>query len=656
MAEIRLDHGQQGRSAAFTAVDDVSLEIADGEFLVLVGPSGCGKSTLLRMIAGLEEVTDGEIFIGERDVTDLAPRSRDVAMVFQTLRALPAHVGSPEHGLWAEGTPDPEAGDRQAGRRRRGAARALGAARPAAGAALRRSAPARRDGPGDRAPAAGVPARRAALEPRREAARRDARVARPAASAARRHDRLRDARPDRGDDPRAARRSHARTASFLQVDTPKQLYERPDESLHRGVHRLAGDEPRRRDGRPRPACDSDSSASRSPTGTLRPAGAGARRARHRPETFEDAAFAPGLPRISRPDRGARGARLRRPCLLPCRRRPDHGRDSRNCARLEACRTPEPSSRPGSTPETTAHVGQMLELAVDPRRFHFFDPETGARLTGSAAARARRRSVTKQRETRESVLELIEPLAVGAAIPSERQLGVDLGVSRLDRARRARRARARGLPRAPPRRRHVRRRAEGREGHRRQLVQRRHAGARADARRAARSTLGSCPQERASGACCTFRRRSRSSPSSACASPTASRWRSSCSTSAQSLVPGLTARDLEENSFYELLVDRYDLRSQAAPRPSSRRSRTTRNRPRSASRYIPRRCSSNASPAAIDRRRDRVHELDLPRRPLPARDRARRRRPTGAAARDRPSCRRDRTLIVKIGIDICLSRL
>ena len=71
------------------AVDDVTLEIESGEFMVLVGPSGCGKSTLLRMIAGLEEVTDGAIFIGDRDVTDLAPRQRDIAMVFQNYALYP---------------------------------------------------------------------------------------------------------------------------------------------------------------------------------------------------------------------------------------------------------------------------------------------------------------------------------------------------------------------------------------------------------------------------------------------------------------------------------------------------------------------------------------------------------------------------------------
>ncbi|WP_394552836.1 ABC transporter ATP-binding protein [Agromyces sp. MMS24-JH15] len=71
------------------AVDALDLEVADGEFLVLVGPSGCGKSTSLRMLAGLEEVNDGNIFIGERNVTDVPPKDRDIAMVFQNYALYP---------------------------------------------------------------------------------------------------------------------------------------------------------------------------------------------------------------------------------------------------------------------------------------------------------------------------------------------------------------------------------------------------------------------------------------------------------------------------------------------------------------------------------------------------------------------------------------
>src|SRR5438128_588634 len=71
------------------AVNNVNLEIRDKEFLVLVGPSGCGKTTALRMVAGLEEATSGEIFIGERLVNDVSPKDRDIAMVFQNYALYP---------------------------------------------------------------------------------------------------------------------------------------------------------------------------------------------------------------------------------------------------------------------------------------------------------------------------------------------------------------------------------------------------------------------------------------------------------------------------------------------------------------------------------------------------------------------------------------
>jgi multiple sugar transport system ATP-binding protein len=89
MAKIVLDRITKVFGNDVVAVDDVSLEIADGEFMVLVGPSGCGKSTILRMIAGLEDVTAGEILIGERQVTDLEPKARDIAMVFQSYALYP---------------------------------------------------------------------------------------------------------------------------------------------------------------------------------------------------------------------------------------------------------------------------------------------------------------------------------------------------------------------------------------------------------------------------------------------------------------------------------------------------------------------------------------------------------------------------------------
>jgi multiple sugar transport system ATP-binding protein len=89
VSHIELDNVTKAFAHDVVAVDGIDLTIADGEFMVLVGPSGCGKSTLLRMIAGLEEPTAGSISIGGRDVTDLSPRHRDIAMVFQSYALYP---------------------------------------------------------------------------------------------------------------------------------------------------------------------------------------------------------------------------------------------------------------------------------------------------------------------------------------------------------------------------------------------------------------------------------------------------------------------------------------------------------------------------------------------------------------------------------------
>jgi multiple sugar transport system ATP-binding protein len=88
MATVTFDHVWK-RFGDFNAVKDFNLEIQDGEFMVLVGPSGCGKTTSLRMIAGLEEVSDGNLKIGDRVVNDVAPKDRDIAMVFQSYALYP---------------------------------------------------------------------------------------------------------------------------------------------------------------------------------------------------------------------------------------------------------------------------------------------------------------------------------------------------------------------------------------------------------------------------------------------------------------------------------------------------------------------------------------------------------------------------------------
>jgi multiple sugar transport system ATP-binding protein len=89
MASVSFDNVTKVYDGGVVAVDDLSLEVPDGEFMVLVGPSGCGKTTALRMVAGLEDITSGEILIGERSVNDVDARQRDVAMVFQNYALYP---------------------------------------------------------------------------------------------------------------------------------------------------------------------------------------------------------------------------------------------------------------------------------------------------------------------------------------------------------------------------------------------------------------------------------------------------------------------------------------------------------------------------------------------------------------------------------------
>src|SRR4028118_1063040 len=89
MAAITMNNIVKKYGDGFAAVNDVSLDIADGELMILVGPSGCGKSTLLRMIVGLEDITSGDMLIGGNRVNDKAPRDRNLSMVFQNYALYP---------------------------------------------------------------------------------------------------------------------------------------------------------------------------------------------------------------------------------------------------------------------------------------------------------------------------------------------------------------------------------------------------------------------------------------------------------------------------------------------------------------------------------------------------------------------------------------
>src|SRR3954447_22021803 len=226
MAAINFEGVWKRYPDGFEAVKDLNLDIHDGEFMILVGPSGCGKSTALRMVAGLEEITEGDLIIGGERVNELAPRDRDIAMVFQNYALYPhmtvrenmgfalklakvpkaeiaAKVQSVADILELQAHLDRKPANLSGGQRQR-------VAMGRAGAPLRRRAPAGGDGAGGRARPEGVPDGRAAVEPRREAARADAHRGRADPEPARHDDGVRDPRPDRGDDARRPRGGHAR--------------------------------------------------------------------------------------------------------------------------------------------------------------------------------------------------------------------------------------------------------------------------------------------------------------------------------------------------------------------------------------------------------------------------------------------------------------
>ncbi|MDF2513655.1 MAG: maltose/maltodextrin transport system ATP-binding protein [Herbinix sp.] len=104
MASLSLKNVTKQYPNGFVAVKEFNLEIADKEFIIFVGPSGCGKSTTLRMIAGLEEISSGELWIGEKLVNDVEPKDRDIAMVFQNYALYP-HMSVFDNmafGRWSE--------------------------------------------------------------------------------------------------------------------------------------------------------------------------------------------------------------------------------------------------------------------------------------------------------------------------------------------------------------------------------------------------------------------------------------------------------------------------------------------------------------------------------------------------------------------------
>ena len=383
MATIDLERVTKVYGNGFRAVDDVSLEVRDGEFVVLVGPSGCGKSTLLRMIAGLEEVTAGTVRIDRVDVTDLAPRHRDIAMVFQSYALYP-HMTIREnlgYGLKVRRAPKAEAR-----RRLDEVAELLGLTE------MLDRKPAQLSGGQRQRVAMG---RAIVREPRaflmdEPLSNLDAKLrVGMRASLAELHARLGVTTVYVTHDQTEAmtlgqRVAVMRDGVIVQVDEPQALYRHPrdvfvaafigspsmnlvdatveDGAVCFGEHAVSLDN-RRRSVR----------TGRVVLGI-------------RPEAFEDAAFAPGeLPRV----------RVQVEVLE------ELGADTHACFHVRAQRSSIDTGQPAEEasllarettlftaridPRTAARAGTTLELAVDPTRFHFFDPVDGSALAGGPVA-------------------------------------------------------------------------------------------------------------------------------------------------------------------------------------------------------------------------------------------------------------------------------
>ena len=242
MAQVTLEGVRKVYEGAHghVAVHGVDLNVADGEFVVLVGPSGCGKSTTLRMIAGLESITAGKLSIGGRVVNDMPPKDRDIAMVFQNYALYP-HMSVRDNMAFAlklRKLPKSEIDQRV-----REAAEVLGLTneldrlpKQLSGGQRQRVAV----GTSDRAQASGVSVRRAAVESRREAPRADApRDSRPAPPP-RRDDGVRHARSGRSDDDGRPHRRDERGPRDAGGHARGAL-RAAQQPLRGGIHRQPGD-------------------------------------------------------------------------------------------------------------------------------------------------------------------------------------------------------------------------------------------------------------------------------------------------------------------------------------------------------------------------------------------------------------------------------
>ena len=354
MAGVAFDDVSKIYADGTRAVNELELEIVDGEFMVLVGPSGCGKTTALRMVAGLEEISEGVIRIGDRVVNHVPSRDRDIAMVFQSYALYP-HLSVYDNiafGLKLKKMP--KDGDRDARPGGRAAARPRGVPQAQAARALGRPAAARRDGPRDRAPAAAFLMdeplsnldAKLRVQMRAEIARLQSDLG--ATTIYVTHDQVEAM--TMGD-----RVAVMRKGELQQVAPPQELYDQSAQPLRRRLHRQPGDEHDRGDARalerrarrPWPATSGSRSATRrSPPGPALRAFEGTRRhPRH-------------------PPRGPRGRR----------------------ARAESAERPAPAGKVELREALGSEI--MVHFASTPRRR---DRETSASCAADVGARTSRRT-------------------------------------------------------------------------------------------------------------------------------------------------------------------------------------------------------------------------------------------------------------------------
>jgi multiple sugar transport system ATP-binding protein len=241
MAQIELRNLSK-RWGGFVGVQTMNLTVGDGEFLVLLGPSGCGKTTTMRMIAGLEDASDGDILIGGARVNDLEPKDRDIAMVFQSYGLYPTMTvyDNIRFPLKVRKIPESEHHDRVMRAAETVELTDFLKRKPAALSGGQRQRVAL--GPRHRAQAQGVPDGRTPVQPRRQAARVHPRPDQEPAPRAEDHHHLRHPRPDRGDDAGRPCRGDEVGRGAAGRHAPRHLRP-PRQHLRRGLHRQPGDEP-----------------------------------------------------------------------------------------------------------------------------------------------------------------------------------------------------------------------------------------------------------------------------------------------------------------------------------------------------------------------------------------------------------------------------